>query len=156
MAGPYRHQALIEAPLEDVWEVVIDPRTHPDWWPEVMAVEGPEQLSEGGEYVRKTASLVPFVDAVETIWVVERLDHLREARFRCTVSGAMARFTLTSAQADTYVELEADIDPTSLKWRLVKPVFGLQFKKWIIDVLDALPAAIRSRADAGAAVQKQA
>jgi carbon monoxide dehydrogenase subunit G len=154
MAGPYRHQALIEAPLEDVWEVVIDPRTHPEWWPEVIAVESPEELTEGAEYLRKTESLVPFVDAVDSIWVAERLDHLREARFRCTVSGAVARFTLTSAQQDTYVELEADIDPTSLKWRLAKPVFGLQFKKWIIEVLDALPGAIRSRAGAGAAVQK--
>jgi hypothetical protein len=154
MAGPYRHQALIEAPLEEVWEVVTDPRTHPDWWPEVVGVEAPDELAEGGEYVRRTASSIPFVDAVDTIWVAERLDHLREARFRCTASGAVARFTLTSAQEDTYVELEADIDPTSFRWRLAKPVFGLQFKKWIIDVLDALPGAIRSRVDAGASAPK--
>jgi hypothetical protein len=80
------------------------------------------------------------------------LDLSRVERFAS--AGPFARFTLTSAQEDTYVELEADIDPTSLKWKLAKPVFGLQFKKWIIDVLDALPGAIRSRADAGAAVQK--
>jgi carbon monoxide dehydrogenase subunit G len=154
MAGPYRHQALIEAQLEDVWEVVCDPRTHPDWWPEIIEVEAPEDLVEGGEYLRKTASSIPFVDAVDSIWVAERLDHLREARFRCTASGAVARFTLTSAQEDTYVELEADIDPTSLKWRLAKPMVGLQFKKWIIDVLDALPAAVRSRVGAGAHAPK--
>jgi|SRR5919108_172787 uncharacterized protein YndB with AHSA1/START domain len=154
MAGPYRHQALIEAPLEEVWEVVSDPRTHPDWWPEVLAVDAPAHLNEGGEFVRRSAGLMPFVDAVDAIWVAERLEHLKEAKFRCTVSGTVARFTLTPAQDDTFVELEADMDPTSLKWRLAKPVFGPQFKKWIIDVLDALPGAIRSRA--GAAVQKQA
>ena len=66
------------------------------------------------------------------------------------MSGAVARFTLTSAQEDTYVELETGIDPHLLKWRLAQPVFGLQFKKWIIDVLDALPGAIRSRVGAGA------
>jgi hypothetical protein len=154
MAGPYRHQALIEASLEDVWEVVCDPRTHPDWWPEVLWVEAPDDLPEGGEYLRTTASSIPFVDAVDSIWVAERLDHLREARFRCTVSGAVARFTLTSAQEDTYVELEADIDPTTFRWRIAKPVVGFQLKKWIIAVLDALPGAIRSHAGAGAAVQK--
>jgi len=150
MAGPYRHQALVEAPLEDVWQVVSDPRTHPDWWPEVIWVEAPEELPEGGEYVRKTASSIPFVDAVDSIWVAERLDHLREARFRCTVSGAVARFTLTSAQEDTYVELEADIDPTSFWGRIALGVAGFQLKMWIIVVLDALPGAIRSRAGAGA------
>jgi uncharacterized protein YndB with AHSA1/START domain len=147
MAGPYRHQALIEAPLEDVWEVVSNPRTHPDWWPEVVGVEAPEELAEGDEYVRRSKS-IPFVDAVDHIWVAERLEQLKEASFRCTVSGTVARFTLTPAQENTYVELEAYMDPTSLRWRLAKPVFGLQFKTWVIDVLDALPGAIRSRLSA--------
>jgi hypothetical protein len=153
MAGPYRHQALIEARLDEVWAVVSDPRTHPDWWPEVMEVQAPKELAEGSSYVRK-ANFIPFVDAVDEVWVAERLEHLKEAHFRCTVSGSIARFTLTPAQENTFVELEADMDPTSLKWRLAKPVFGLQFKKWIIEVLDALPGAIRSRAGAGAAAPK--
>jgi hypothetical protein len=32
MAGTNRHQALIEAPIEDVCAVVSDPRTHPEGW----------------------------------------------------------------------------------------------------------------------------
>jgi hypothetical protein len=107
-------------------------------------VDAPEELHEGDSYAR-TAKTMPFVDAVDSIWVAERLEHLKEAQFRCTLSGAYAHFTLTPAQEDTYVELETGMDPTSLKWRVAKSVFGLQYKRWGLDVLDALPGAIRSR-----------
>lgn len=83
MAGSYRHQALIEAPIEDVWAIVSDPRTHPEWWPDVVDVQIDEPLVEGGEYTR-TSKMLPFLDAVEAVWVAERLEDLKEARFRCT------------------------------------------------------------------------
>ena len=35
MGRTYRHQAVIDARVEDVWAIVSDPRTHPDWWPDV-------------------------------------------------------------------------------------------------------------------------
>jgi ligand-binding SRPBCC domain-containing protein len=149
MAGPYRHQTLIEAPLEDVWELVSDPRTHPDWWPEVVAVRAPASLAEGGEYIH-SSKLMPLVDAVDAVWVAERLEHLREARFRCTKTGTFASFKLTPAQSHTFIEAEAGIDPVSLPWRLAKLTLGPYYKRWLIDVLDALPGAIRSRLGAGA------
>jgi uncharacterized protein YndB with AHSA1/START domain len=146
VAGPYRHQALIEAPIEDVWEVVSDPRTHPEWWPEVIAVSAPESLDEGDEYLH-TSKIMPFVDAVDSIWVAERIEHLKEARFRCTVTGTFAAFTLTPARDDTFVEVETGIDPVSLRWRASKPFLRPFYKRWILDVLDALPGAVRSRID---------
>jgi len=144
MARSYRHQALIDAPVGDVWEVVSDPRTHPDWWPEVVRIEADQDLSEGDEYVH-TAKMMPFVDAVDAIWVVERMEELKEAQFRCTMTGSWARFQLTPAQDETYVEMEVGMDPTSLRWRVAEPLFGLQFKRWVLAVLDALPEAIHSR-----------
>src|SRR3954462_12229021 len=144
MARSYRHQALIDAPVGDVWEIVRDPRTHPDWWPDVVRIEAPEHLTEGGEYVH-TSKMMPFIDAVDAVWVVERMEELREAQFRCTMTGSYARFQLTPAQDDTYVEMEVGMDPTSLRWQVAKPLFGLQYKRWVLAVLDALPAAIRSR-----------
>ncbi len=142
--GTYRHQALIEAPVEDVWAVVSDPRTHPDWWPDVVDVQIDEPLVEGGEYVR-TSKFVPFLDAMETVWVAERLEDLKEARFRCNTSGSWARFTLTPAQGETYVELESGMDPTTLRWRLMNAMGGRLLKDWIVKVLDALPGEVDAR-----------
>ena len=116
MAGTYRHQTLIDAPVEDVWAVIRDPLTHPDWWPDVVAV-----------------------------WVAERLEDLKEARFRCTVTGTWAHFKLTPAQAETFVELETGMDPTKLRWRLMKTTSGSFFKGWILDVQDALPQEVVAR-----------
>ena len=144
MGGTYRHQALINAPVEDVWAVVSDPRTHPEWWPDVVNVRLDEPLVEGGEYLR-TSKLVPFLDAIEAVWVAERLEDLKEARFRCTTSGTWARFTLTPAQGETYVELESGVDPTTLRWRLLNAMSGRFVKDWIVKVLDALPKEVVAR-----------
>ena len=144
MAGTYRHQTLIEAPVEDVWAVISDPLTHPDWWPDVVEVRIEEPLVEGGEYIR-SSRLLPFRDAVEAVWVAERLEDLKEARFRCTVTGTWAHFKLTPAQAETFVELETGMDPTKLRWRLLKTTSGSFFKGWILDVLDALPKEVVAR-----------
>jgi uncharacterized protein YndB with AHSA1/START domain len=144
MAGTYRHQTLIEAPIEDVWAVISDPLTHPDWWPDVVDVRLEEPLVEGGEYIR-SSRLLPFLDAVEDVWVAERLQDLKEARFRCTKTGTWAHFSLTSAQAQTFVELETGMEPTKLRWRLMKATSGSFFKGWILDVLDALPKEVVAR-----------
>jgi uncharacterized protein YndB with AHSA1/START domain len=144
MGGTYRHQALIEAPVEDVWAVVSDPRTHPEWWPDVLDVRLAEPLVEGGEYTR-TSKPVPFLDAIEAVWVAERLEDLKEARFRCTTSGSWARFTLTPAQGETYVELESGMDPTTFRWRLMNAMSARFLKDWIVKVLDALPGEVVAR-----------
>ena len=137
MAGPYRHQAFIEAPIEDVWDVVSAPRTHPQWWPEVLAIEAPESVETGDEY-EHTSKVLPFVEAVTSMWVAERIEHLREAHFRCELSGTFARFSLTPAQESTFVEVETGMDPTSLRWRMAKSVMGPMYKRWTVEVLDAL------------------
>jgi hypothetical protein len=144
MARTVRHQALIDAPVGDVWEIVSNPRTHSDWWPDVVRIDAQDDVAEGDEYVH-SAKMMPFIDAVDSIWVVDRLDELKEAKFRCTMTGTYARFQLTPAQDDTFVEMEVGMDPTSLRWKLAAPIFGLQFKRWVFAVLDALPVAVRHR-----------
>ena len=144
MGGTYRHQALIDAPVEDVWAVVSDPRTHPEWWPDVVDVQLDEPLVEGGEYVR-SSKLLPFRDAVEAVWVAERLEDLKEARFRCTVSGSWASFSLTAAQGQTFVDAQTGVDPTTLRWRVMKAIGGSYLKDWLVKVLDALPGEVVAR-----------
>jgi hypothetical protein len=37
------------------------------------------------------------------------------------------------------------MDPTKLRWRLMKATSGSFFKGWILDVLDALPKEVDAR-----------
>ena len=137
MADSYRHQAFIDAPIDDVWPLVSDPRTHPDWWPEVLTVVASDSLAEGDGY-RQTSDAIPLVEAVESVWVVERLEQLKEAHFRCTLTGSYARFSLTPAQGQTFVEIESGMEPTALRWRLLRTMSGSYYRRWVVEVLDAL------------------
>ena len=148
MAGMHRRHLVIDAPIENVWEVVSDPRTHPDWWPEVTDVEMAGEPEEGASY-RRTQRRLGFLDQVDGIWVVERLEHMKEAHFRCTVSGSYARFALTPAQDQTFLEAEVGMLPPNLRWRAAKPVMvGVMFSRWLRALLDALPRAV-ARAGTG-------
>ena len=115
-----------------------DPATHPDWWPDVVAVRLEEPVTEGGEYVRVSEPM-RFIDDVESIWVVERMEHLKEVRFRCTLTGSYASFSLTPARDETFVEVETGMNPTNLKFQLLRAMSRSYWKRWQRDVLDALP-----------------
>ena len=142
MTEMHRRHSLVEAPIEDVWAVVSDPKTHPDWWPEVMDVRTSGDAEEGQHYTRVVRRL-GFLDQVDNVWVVERLEDLKEARFRCTVSGTYARFSLTPAQEDTFIEAEVGMLPPSLRWRIAQATWGrMFFRRWLSEVLDALPRVV--------------
>jgi uncharacterized protein YndB with AHSA1/START domain len=141
MAESYRAHAVIEAPVEDVWAIVSDPRTHPEWWPDLRAVRMSEPLTEGGEYTR-TERRLGFLDLVDAVWVAERLQDLQEAHFRCTVSGTYMKFALTPADRDTFVEVESGMLPTNRRWQAVQLISGPLLRGWTRDVLDALPPVV--------------
>jgi uncharacterized protein YndB with AHSA1/START domain len=154
MPEVHRRHALIEAPLESVWEVVTDPTTHPDWWPEVKDVRvdlvAGQKLQEGSEYVRVVRRM-GFLDMVDAVWKVERMEHLKECHFSCKATGTYTRFAFTPAQQDTFVEIEAGMDlakieagmdPLDLQARLFKASTPLWMGRWLRDLLDALPEAV--------------
>ena len=150
MAEVYRRHALIDAPLDTVWSVVTDPKTHPDWWPEVKDVRADliaGELSEGSEYTRRTRRY-GFLDVVDNVWKVERMEHLKECHFSCTVTGSYTRFALTPAQDDTFVEIEAGVMPIGVHGRVLKATEPLWMSRWLRDLLDALPEAV-SKSTAG-------
>jgi hypothetical protein len=125
---------------------VSDPRTHPEWWPDIVAVRVEEPLTEGGEYVRVSEPM-KFIDDVESVWVAERMEHLKEVRFRCTLSGSYATFSLTPARDETFIEVETGMDPTSLRFHMLKAMSRSYSKRWLRDVLDALARElVRTRA----------
>jgi hypothetical protein len=110
----------------------------------VVEVIAPPGLREGDEYSH-TSTAIPLVDAVESVWVVERLEQLKEAHFRCTLTGSYARFSLTPAQGQTFVEVESGMEPTALRWRLMKTASGSYYRGWVVEVLDALQERLREK-----------
>jgi len=141
MSKTYRRHSLINAPVEDVWAVVSDPQTHPDWWPEVRDVQVPEELAQDGEYVQ-TSRRLGFLDVVDSVWTTEKVEHLKQVHFRCTLTGTYTRFSLTPAQDETFVEIEAGVDPVGLQGRAVQVTGRLWLQNWLRDLLDALPSVV--------------
>jgi hypothetical protein len=36
----YRAQVHLDAPVDDVWALVANPATYPEWWPVVVEIRG--------------------------------------------------------------------------------------------------------------------
>jgi hypothetical protein len=135
----YREQAHLDAPLEDVWELVGTPTRHPEWWPRVLEVRG-ERFEQGDEY----AQLVKGpVGESESNFLVERRDDLRGVRMACQLTGMYADWLLTPAQGGTFVELEMGMLPRRLGDRLFDRALGKPyFRRWAGDSIDGLRNAL--------------
>jgi len=136
----YRQQSHLDAPLEIVWGLVGAPQRYPEWWPRVIEVRG-ERFEEGDEWAQVTES--PS-GKVETNFLLERRDDLREIRMSCELTGAYAHWSLTSAQGGTFVELEMGMQPKRLSDRLADLTVGRRyFRRWSEQSLEALGEAAR-------------
>lgn len=133
-----RSQALIKASPERVWELVGDPRRHPEWWPRVIEVRG-ERFDEGSNYAQVTKAPAR-VQA--TTMRIEQLEDLREIHMRCMDTGTYARWLLTEARGDTFVDVEMGMDPVGLSNRVFDRAFGnLFFRRWLEQSLEGLEEA---------------
>ena len=139
----FRRQAHIDAPIRIVCELVADPRRHPDWIPRVLEVEC-DEIGEGCQYrlVFKTP-----VGTDETTLEIEKLEDCHALLVRCLDSGTFNRFVVTEAQGGTFVDLEAGMDPTTPRYKLIDAVAGKRFyRRWTEQTLEALAqAAARER-----------
>ena len=132
-------QALLEAPVERVWELVGNPARYPEWWPRVIEVHG-ERFEVEDEYVQVTKN--PFGGKERSNFAIERLDDLREVRMRCLKSGLYSHWQLTPAADGTFVDLELGMDPQSLPDRMFDTLAGRPyFRRWAESSLDALRGA---------------
>lgn len=131
-------QALLEAPVDRVWELVGNPARHPEWWPRVIEVRG-ERFDVHDEYIQITKS--PF-GAGATSFAIERLDDLREIRMRCLKTGMYAHWQLTPAQEGTFVDIELGMEPSGFADRAFDLMAGrLYFRRWAESSLDGLRGA---------------
>jgi hypothetical protein len=134
-----KRQAVIDAPVEDVWRLVGDPRRHPEWFPRVVEVNG-QRFEEGEEYAQVTRS---GRGTVETDFLIERMDDLREIRFACQKTGMYAHWLLTDAQGDTFLDVEMGMQPKSTGDKVFDAVLGRHyFRRWLDQSIDALQRAL--------------
>jgi hypothetical protein len=143
----YKQQAMIEAPVETIWELVGNPLRHSEWWPRVVEVRG-ERFDQGDEYAQVTRSPM---GVGETNFLVERVDDLREIKLRCQSTGTYACWLLTEARGGTFVDVEFGMDPKSFGNRIFDATAGrLFFRRWLEQSVESLKEASR-RAQAPAA-----
>jgi hypothetical protein len=133
-----KKQALIEAPVETIWELVGNPTRHSEWWPKVVEVWG-ERFQEGDEYAQVTRGPI---GTAQTNFLVERREELREIGLRCQKTGMFAHWVLTSAQANTFVEVEFGVDPETFGDRVFDLVAGrIYFRRWLEQSVEGLKQA---------------
>jgi hypothetical protein len=140
----HRQQAHLDAPVEVLWELVGNPRCHPEWWPRVIEVRG-ERFDEGDEYAQVTRGPT---GKEETTFLVEEREELREIQMRCQKTGMYAHWLLTEAQGGTFVDMEIGMDPRNLSNRVFDRTVGrVFFRRWGQESLDGLRRAALAGAD---------
>lgn len=146
-----RKQALIEAPLDSVWELVGNPRRFPEWWPRIIEVRG-DSYDSNDDYPQVIS--VPLGGPRESIFTVdkraERAD-MRELQIRCTKTGTFFNWACTEAQGSTFLDVEFGMRPIGAgNWVFDKTMGRIYFRSWMESAVDALAAAAATRADPGA------
>lgn len=130
--GCWHEQALIEAPVKEVWELVGDPRRYPEWvGDEVFDVTGLPTVEKGAEFEQTTRN--PFGKAT-TRFEIEELDDLHEIRMRCLSSGWYSHWKLTEAGGNTFADVEIGMDPANAGYRALDRTTG---KRWYRRVAQA-------------------
>ncbi|HSD23790.1 MAG TPA: SRPBCC family protein [Solirubrobacterales bacterium] len=106
----WKQQALIEAPVAEVWGILSDPARGPDWDEDLMAVTGAPTKIEKGSTFDLTAR-GPLGLKATTTFRVEQLEDMHELKVKCQHSGFYAHWMLTPAQSGTFTEVELGIEP---------------------------------------------
>ena len=132
----WRQQAVIEAPVEDVWGVVGDPREFPRWAGDVLDVTG---LAEVAPDARFRQVMKGPLGKEETTFRIHALEDMREIKLVCEKSGYYSRWVLTEAQDSTFMEVEMGVEPTALQYRVMFGAMGKRHLRRITeDSLDGL------------------
>jgi uncharacterized protein YndB with AHSA1/START domain len=137
----WKQQALIEAPVAEVWDILIDPTRGPDWDPDLLAVTGaPTKIEKGSTY--EVTGRGPLGMKGTTTFQVEQLEDMHELKMRCQLTGYYAHWVVTGAQNGTFAEVELGIDPIesrSLKGRAAAALHTKGYlRKQVEKLLDGL------------------
>jgi uncharacterized protein YndB with AHSA1/START domain len=140
----WREQALIDAPVEAVWELLGDPSRYPEWASYVVEVSGMPEIEKGAEFDQVSSE--PWGN-VTTKFRIQELEELQRIRMECQQSGWYSQWLLTEAQGKTFLDVEIGIEPSALQYRLVFGALGKRhFRRVVEDSLAGLREALAPRA----------
>jgi uncharacterized protein YndB with AHSA1/START domain len=109
----WKEQTLVEAPLEEVWSLLVDLDRYAEWNRDTVEVTGVPTEVELGSTFRMTGQ-GPLRMPATTTFKVEALEDMREIKLRCQTSGYYSRWLLTEARGNTFTEMELGIDTEGL------------------------------------------
>jgi uncharacterized protein YndB with AHSA1/START domain len=140
----WRQQALIEAPVEEVWRLIGDPSSYPAWaGDDVLEVTGLPTVEIGATFRQVTRTPLGRQEAT---FRIEELEELREIRMTCDESGLFSRWLLTEAQENTFADVEFGIEPKRLRYRAFDATLGKLWYRRIADgFIDGLRGTLASR-----------
>jgi uncharacterized protein YndB with AHSA1/START domain len=151
----WKQQALIEAPVAEVWRLLCDPERASEWGEDVIAVTGgPARIEKGSIY--EVTARGPLGLKATTPFKVEELEDMHELKMQCQVSGFYTHWLLTPAQDGTFTELELGVEPIKAKRGIQGLAIGALHTKSFLrrateKALDGLRRAVgRPRLDASA------
>jgi uncharacterized protein YndB with AHSA1/START domain len=132
-------QTFVEAPAQTIWDLVGDPRRHPEWWPDWVTTECPDP-SEGCRY--RGVVKDPFGRVKEHDLLIERREGWREISISCDGTGVTTSFVLAEAQGGTFVEGCFSIEPNSFGMKAIGAVAGRRImRSWLERSLENLKRA---------------
>jgi Polyketide cyclase / dehydrase and lipid transport len=141
-----RHQALVDAPLLKVWELLADPGRYPEWFPRTIEIRG-TRFEEGVEFLQVFAQ--PLVGRTEARFLIDTINELREIRMHCTTTGTFVHWQLTDAQGGTFLDAGFGMNPVRRSDRLFDPFVGRPFfRRWLAEAIDSLSRAAGDRTSA--------
>jgi len=138
----WKQQALIEAPVERVWDLLADPSRFPDWNPDTIEVTGvPTRVEKGSSF--DLTGRGPFGLKATMTFEVEELDDLREIKLRCQTSGYYSRWLLTDARGNTFADVELGVEPNGLEARAISAMHTKRYlRRTLEETIDGLRGAV--------------
>ena len=139
----YRAQAHLDAPLEDVWALVGDPASYPEWWPVAVEIRG--ETFEVGDVYTQVVGIAGR--RREYSRIIDRREEFKELRWHCPTTGGFQHWLLTDAQGGTFVDMEMGIkDPEEARFGLFDKTVGRWFiKHWAEQAIDGLRRTLTTR-----------
>jgi uncharacterized protein YndB with AHSA1/START domain len=148
----WRQQALVEAPLERVWELVSDPNRYPEWASDIVEVTGLPRIAQDATFrqVTRTAN-----GTSAATFKIEELEDLHSIKMRCIDTNTYTRFVLTDARGETFVDVETGTASTTLRDKALDATKRkLFFRRLVNSMLDGLREAVARRSDSDASTER--